>query len=78
MFCCRYLDKMESHPDHWFRRTVQKDWDQARQSVADFVGADLEDVVFVVNATSGIYSSRHLSAHPSGGSKNVLRCQTCF
>ena len=29
-------------------------WDEARQAVADFVGADVEDVVFVTNATTGL------------------------
>ena len=51
----RYLDQFESHPDHWLRRTVHGGWDEARQAVADFVGADVEDVVFVTNATTGLY-----------------------
>ncbi|XP_070177170.1 uncharacterized protein [Littorina saxatilis] len=50
----RYLDIMESHPDHWFRRTAFEDWNDARKSVAEFVSADVEDIVFVVNATSGV------------------------
>ncbi|XP_076436600.1 uncharacterized protein LOC143276092 isoform X2 [Babylonia areolata] len=50
----RYLDEMESHPDHWMRRVIYHEWKEARQAVAGFVGADVEDLVFVVNATSGV------------------------
>lgn len=44
---------MESNPDHWFRYKVYNYWVEARESVAQFVGADVEDVVFVTNATTG-------------------------
>ncbi|KAL8613278.1 hypothetical protein ACOMHN_001602 [Nucella lapillus] len=50
----RYLDEMESHPDHWFRRTVFGQWNEAREAVAEFLGADVEDIVFVTNSTSGV------------------------
>ena len=55
----RYLDELESHPDHWFRRTLIEGWNEARQAVADFVGADVEDVVFVTNATTGLSNTKH-------------------
>ena len=44
---------MESQPDDWFRKTAFQKWNESKQAVANFVGADAEDVVFVVNATSG-------------------------
>nr|KAG5710615.1 hypothetical protein BaRGS_013261 [Batillaria attramentaria] len=50
----RYLDEMESHPDHWLRRTVYTYWLEAKSAVADFVGADAEDIFFVTNATTGV------------------------
>ena len=52
--CLRYLDESESHPDHWLRTTVSQKWTESRQAVADFLGADVEDVVLVVNTTSGV------------------------
>jgi selenocysteine lyase/cysteine desulfurase len=44
---------MDSHPDHWFRRQAYPLYREALTLAADFVGADVEDLVFVINATQG-------------------------
>jgi selenocysteine lyase/cysteine desulfurase len=45
---------MEENPDKWFRYEVYNEMDQVRKIVADYVGADSEDVVFVLNASHGV------------------------
>lgn len=45
---------MESCPDHWFRRTSQRLWKENLQAACDFVGANIENMVFVINATTGM------------------------
>lgn len=52
----RLMDERENHPDHWFRRVARGYWLEARTAAAEFVGADVDDVVFVSNATTGMIS----------------------
>ncbi|XP_060085061.1 uncharacterized protein LOC132564424 [Ylistrum balloti] len=50
----RYIDKMDDHPDDWFRRNNLGKWKEGRDAIAAFVNADSEDVVLVQNATTGV------------------------
>lgn len=49
-----YLDEAERRPDTFLRQQYQPLLDQAREEVADIVGCDVADLVFVNNATSGV------------------------
>ncbi|BFZ05758.1 hypothetical protein BsWGS_08796 [Bradybaena similaris] len=50
----KYMQEQEEHPDLWFRITAKYYMDKARQEVADFVGADVKDLLLVSNATTAI------------------------
>merc|ERR1719283_358248 len=50
----RLLNLAESHPDRWYRRTLRPLYDEAINEVAEFVGADTNNIVFVQNATTAI------------------------
>ena len=50
------LEAMESFPDRWFHQTVPRSVRASAADLATFIGADPQDVVFVVNATTGINS----------------------
>ena len=50
------VDAMERNPDRWFKQTVPHTMRTAAANLASFIGADPQDVVFVVNATTGINS----------------------
>ena len=45
---------MEKCPDAWFRYKVQNLWNSSLETIAKFVGADVKDMTFLANATSGI------------------------
>ena len=45
---------MERCPDIWFRYKVKNLWNSSLETVAKFVGANVKDLVFIANATSGI------------------------
>src|SRR6266849_6662505 len=47
-------DEMEAEPVRFLSRDLDDRLDPARQALAAFVGADPEDLAFVVNATSGV------------------------
>ena len=47
-------DEMEAEPVRFLSRDLDDRLDPARQALAAFVGADAEDLAFVVNATSGV------------------------
>jgi len=47
---------MDKYPDVWFRYKVQNMWNKSLETVARFVRADPQDLVFVANATAGINS----------------------
>lgn len=46
--------RMERQPLQFLSRDLEPLLDQARKSLADFAGADAEDLVFVSNATAGV------------------------
>jgi len=48
------LHTAEAHPDRWFRTTVRPLYDSAIADVANFVGADPKNLVFVQNATAAV------------------------
>ncbi|KAH9502210.1 putative L-cysteine desulfhydrase, chloroplastic [Bulinus truncatus] len=50
----KYNFEREKHPDFWFRFNCKKYVDQSRQAVADFINADVENVLLVSNATTAI------------------------
>ncbi|MBT8207697.1 MAG: aminotransferase class V-fold PLP-dependent enzyme, partial [Acidimicrobiia bacterium] len=47
-------DQMEAEPVRFFERDLETMWDTAQQALADFVGADVDDIAFVTNATAGV------------------------
>ena len=47
-------EHMEWQPVHFFVRELEGMWDRARAALAQFVGAEAEDLVFVTNATTGV------------------------
>lgn len=50
----KYQEEMERCPDIWFRYKVKNLWNSSLETVAKFVGANVKDLVFIANATSGI------------------------
>lgn len=50
----RFRQQLERQPLHFFVREYETLLDQARLKLANFVGADTEDLVFVPNATTGV------------------------
>jgi isopenicillin-N epimerase len=50
----QWRTEMERNPVLFFMQTLQPAVDQCREVLADFVGADVDGLVFVPNATSGI------------------------
>ena len=64
----KLVNTLESHPDQWFRRNVQTEIRNSARILANFIGADENDLVFVQNATTGINSVlRSLELHDSDG-----------
>ncbi|MEL7034132.1 MAG: aminotransferase class V-fold PLP-dependent enzyme [Cyanobacteria bacterium J06592_8] len=49
-------EQLERQPVHFFVREWESLLDQARQQLAEFVGADAEELAFVPNATTGVNS----------------------
>ena len=59
---------MDKFPDVWFRYKVQNLWNTSLENVAKFVGANVKDIVFVANATTGINTVlRCLDFHEGDG-----------
>jgi isopenicillin-N epimerase len=57
--------RLEWQPVQFFVRELEPMLDSARAALADFVGADSEDLVFVPNATAGVNTVlRSLRFHP--------------
>ena len=50
---------MESHPGIWYSKTHRELWAHNTQAVAEFVGADPKNLVFVSNATTGKENNMH-------------------
>jgi selenocysteine lyase/cysteine desulfurase len=51
-----WINHVELNPDQWFRYEVYDEMNTVRAQVANYVGADPEDVVFVENASHGVNS----------------------
>ncbi|MCV3214605.1 aminotransferase class V-fold PLP-dependent enzyme [Plectonema radiosum NIES-515] len=61
----RLREQLEQEPLRFFGREWEKLLDEARRKLAEFVGADAENLVFVPNATTGVNSVlRSLVFHP--------------
>ena len=50
----RLLQKIETHTDRWFRSTLRPLYEESRIKVAEYVGANPDNLVFVTNATMGV------------------------
>ncbi|OWF49913.1 uncharacterized protein LOC110451100 [Mizuhopecten yessoensis] len=50
----RYLYQTDAHPDDWFQRKIKGLWMAARDAAASVVNSEVDDVVIVQNATTGI------------------------
>lgn len=58
-------DQMEAEPVRFFERDLEPMWNAAQQALADFVGAAVDDIAFVTNATAGVNAVlRSLSFEP--------------
>jgi isopenicillin-N epimerase len=55
-FQTEWRARLERQPLQFLVRSLEKELDLARETLAQFVGADAEDLVFVPNATSGVNS----------------------
>jgi isopenicillin-N epimerase len=55
----RLRERLERQPIQFFMRDLEAMVDAARASLAQFVGADAEDLVFVPNATVGVNTVLH-------------------
>ena len=55
----------ESHPDRWFRVALKPLYEKARLAVAEYVGSDQNNLVFITNATAAVNTVvKHLSLGP--------------
>ena len=50
----QWQDRLESQPINFLARQAEAELLRARSELADFVGADADDLVFVTNATMGV------------------------
>lgn len=50
----QWRERLERQPLHFLVRELEGHLDAARQSVAQFIGANTDDVIFVPNATAGV------------------------
>ena len=50
----RLLQLIENHPDRWFRSSLRPLYEESRLAVAEYVGADPRNLVFVSNATTAV------------------------
>jgi isopenicillin-N epimerase len=49
-----WRDRMEAEPSRFFGRELEGQLDEARRTMAAFLGADAEDLAFVANTTAGV------------------------
>ncbi|HEX3626101.1 MAG TPA: aminotransferase class V-fold PLP-dependent enzyme [Verrucomicrobiae bacterium] len=49
-----WCERLERQPLQFLARELEGHLDTARQSLAEFIGADVDDLVFVPNATAGV------------------------
>lgn len=50
----QFRELLEKQPVRFLVRELEPLWDAARSSLANFIGADAEDLVFITNATTGV------------------------
>ncbi|CAL1535088.1 unnamed protein product [Lymnaea stagnalis] len=50
----KYNLERERHPDFWFRLNCKYYFDKSRKAVADFIGADVDNLMLVDNATTAL------------------------
>ena len=60
----RLRERMEQEPVRFFCRELQPLLDESRAALAQLVGADPQDLVFVRNATAGVFSASTKAPHP--------------
>ena len=73
---CQYFLEQESFPDTWFRQTYYEYIITARESIAQLINADQEDVVLVENASSAVNSILRSLGLVTGD--KVLRLSTAY
>ena len=62
------LDRVETHPDSWFRRQVRPFYLAGCEAAAAFIGASKDEVVLVDNATTAVNTVlRSVVRGPSDG-----------
>lgn len=71
-----WRDRMESNPVRFFARELPDAIDQARAEIAAFLGADVDDTVFVTNATTAVNTV--LASFPLGPRDAVLVTDHCY
>ncbi|KAK3764738.1 hypothetical protein RRG08_042047 [Elysia crispata] len=71
-----YSYEREEHPDFWTRLNSKRYLDQARAALAQFVGADLENLQLVVNATQAINSV--VKSFPFAKGDALLHCSYTY
>ncbi len=62
-------EQLEREPVYFFAKVMEPLLDEARQTLADFVGAPAEALAFVPNATTGINAVLRSLCHPSLGAQ---------
>eukprot|EP01035_Chromulina_nebulosa_P028091 gene28091-37023_t len=72
----QYFLQQESFPDTWFRQTYYEYINTARESIAQLINANQDDVVLVENASSAVNSILRSLGLKSGD--KVLRLSTAY
>ncbi|GFN81492.1 cysteine desulfurase [Plakobranchus ocellatus] len=67
-----YNREREVHPDFWFRLNAKRYLDQARELVAQYVGAHTDNIQLVRNATTAINCV--VRSYPFAAGDALLRC----
>lgn len=49
-----YQDRAEANPDQWSRNEVRAELNKVREGVAELVKASADDIVMIVNTSSGV------------------------
>ncbi|RUS85917.1 hypothetical protein EGW08_006320, partial [Elysia chlorotica] len=71
-----YNYEREEHPDFWTRLNSKRYVDQARAALAQFVGAEVENLQLVVNATQAINSV--VKSFPFSKGDALLNCSYTY
>lgn len=64
-----FRSQMEAEPVRFFALELEDLLDQARQTLAEFVGADVADLAFVPNATTGVNAVLRSLCFPLGNAR---------